>query len=147
MQSSMSARGHSVFRLSIAAAVSFGAMCGAVAQSKDGDVNAYIAAAPIAGLPEGTFSQWTEAQKKTAVSRIGGFCQFLCVDAYSNVTFPNVAAAERAKADVKLCLSACIVNHLPKDYPDLEGLKQDLRANYDKAKQLGSAAPWPLPRK
>ena len=119
----------------------------AMAQSVDSDVNAYIARAPIAGLPPGTFSQWTEVQKKTAHARIGGFCQYLCVDAYGNTSFPNAAAAERAKAEVKVCLGACIVNHLPADYPQLAELKQQLRADYEKAKQLGSAVRWPLPGK
>jgi hypothetical protein len=119
----------------------------AIPQPADGDVNAYIARAPIAGLPPGTYSQWTETQRKTAFTRIGGFCQYLCVDAYGNASFPNVAAADRAKAEVKVCLGACIVNHLPADFPQLSELKQQLRADYDKAKQLGSTARWPLPEK
>jgi hypothetical protein len=118
-----------------------------MAQSADGDVNAYIARAPIAGLPSGTYSQWTEAQRRTAFTRIGGFCQYLCVDAYSKSSFPNVAAAERAKAEVKVCLGACIINHLPADFPQIAELKQQLRNDYDKAKQLGSAVLWPLPQK
>jgi hypothetical protein len=127
-----------------AVAVSF-AWREAMAQSADGDVNAYISRAPIAGLPPGTYSQWSETQKRTAYTRIGGFCQYLCVDAYSSTSFPNVAAAERAKAEVKVCLGACIVNHLPADFPQLPDLKQQLRADYDKARQLGSAMRWPLP--
>jgi hypothetical protein len=118
----------------------------AMGQSADSDVNAYIARAPIAGLPPGTYSQWTETQRKTVVARIGGFCQYLCVDAYSNMSFPNAAAAERAKAEVKVCLGACIANHLPADHPQLEELKQQLRADYDKGRQLGSPMRWPLPK-
>ena len=118
---------------------------GAAMAAQAGDANAYIAKAPIAGLPPGNFSQWTDEQKKTAFTRIGGFCKFLCVDPYGNTAFPNVAAAERAKAEAKVCLLGCIVSHLPPDYPQLAGMTQDLRAEYDKAKKLGSAAGWPLP--
>jgi hypothetical protein len=121
--------------------------CGFVAEAKDEDVNAYIAKAPITGLPPGTYSQWTEEQKKTAIKRVGGFCEFLCVDSYGNTSFPDKAAAERAKAEAKVCLAACIVNHLPADYPQLNAMKQDLRADFEKAKKLGSAIAWPLPGK
>ncbi len=121
------------------------AACAFVAQAKDEDVNAHIAKAPIAGLPPGTYSQWTDEQKKTVIKRVGGFCEFLCVDSYGNTAFPNKAAAERAKAEAKVCLAACIVNHLPPDYPALSAMKQDLRADFDKARQLGSAIVWPLP--
>ncbi len=122
------------------------AACAAMA-AQEGDANAYIAKAPIAGLPPGNYGQWTEEQKRTALSRIGGFCNFLCVDPYGATVFPNVAAAQRATAEVKVCLAACIVNHLPPDYPQLAAMKQDLRADYDKAKKLGSAIGWPLPGK
>ena len=121
--------------------------CGFVAQAKDEDVNAHIAKAPITGLPPGLYSQWTEEQKKTATKRVGGFCEFLCVDSYGNASFPNKAAAERAKAEAKVCLAACIVNHLPADYPQLNAMKQDLRADFEKARKLGSAIAWPLPGK
>jgi hypothetical protein len=130
--------------LLIGAVLSLLAGLHAAAQTPDDSVNAYIAKAPIAGLPPGNYSQWTEAQKKTAYTRIGGFCQFLCVDAYGNRSFPNVAAAEKAKAEIKVCLGACIINHLPADFPELAGLKQQLRADFDKAKQLGSPIKWPL---
>jgi len=116
----------------------------AIAQSQEADVNAYIANAPISGLPRGPYSQWTEPQRKMAFGRVDGFCRFLCVDKYSNASFPDRAAAERAAAGAKLCLGACIVNHLPADYPGLDKLKQELRADWEKARQLGSAAPWPL---
>ena len=117
------------------------------AQAKDEDLNAHIAKAPIAGLPPGTYSRWTDEQKKTAIRRVGGFCEFLCVDSYGTASFPNVAAAERARAEAKVCLAACIVNHLPADYPQLNGMKQDLRADFEKAKKLGSPITWPLPEK
>jgi hypothetical protein len=119
----------------------------AVAQAKDEDVNAYIAKAPIMGLPPGAYGQWTEEQKKTAIKRVGGFCEFLCVDSHGDTTFPSKAAADRAKAEAKVCLAACIVNHLPGDYPQLTAMKQDLRADFEKAKTLGSAMAWPLPVK
>jgi hypothetical protein len=133
------------FILTISGVVIFG--IGAFAQTKDSDLNAYIAKAPIAGIPSGSYSQWTDDQKAKGFSRIGGFCQYLCIDAYGKPSFPNLAAAEQAKAEVKVCLGACIVNHLPPDYPQMAGLKEQLRADYDKAKQLGSRAPWPLPGK
>ncbi len=139
-------RAGAVLAVVTAAAASCVAICASQAQTRDGDVNAYIAKAPIAGLPQGKYAQWTGEEKKTAFARIGGFCQFLCVDAYGNAAFPNVAAAERAKAEAKVCLAACIVNHLPADYPQLEGMKQDLRADYDKAKKMGSSINWPLPK-
>jgi len=129
------------------AAAWFMAGCGSVALAQNEDLNAFIAKAPIAGLPPGTYSRWTEEQKKTVIKRVGGFCEFLCVDSYGNTSFPNKAAAERAKADAKVCLAACIVNHLPADYPQLAAMKQDLRADFEKAKKLGSAMAWPLPGK
>ena len=115
-----------------------------VAQAKDEDVNAHIAKAPIAGLPPGSYSQWTEEQKKTAIKRVGGFCEFLCVDSYGSTSFSNKAAADRAKAEAKVCLAACIVSHLPPDYPQLSAMKQDLRADFEKARKLGSTIVWPL---
>ena len=133
--------------LAAAAVVWFMLASTPAAQAKDEDLNAHIAKAPIAGLPPGTYSQWTDEQKKTAIRRVGGFCEFLCVDSYGNASFPNVAAAERARAEAKVCLAACIVNHLPADYPHLNGMKQDLRADFEKAKKLGSSIVWPLPGK
>jgi hypothetical protein len=133
--------------LAAAAVVWFMLASTPAAQAKDEDLNAHIAKAPIAGLPPGTYSQWTDEQKKTAMRRVGGFCEFLCVDSYGSASFPNVAAAERARAEAKVCLAACIVNHLPADYPQLNGMKQDLRADFEKAKKLGSPIKWPLPEK
>jgi hypothetical protein len=130
-----------------AAALWFMAACGSVALAKDEDVNAFIARAPITGLPPGTYGQWSEEQKKTVIKRVGGFCEFLCVDSYGNTSFPTRAAADRATAEAKVCLAACIVNHLPGDYPQLAAMKQDLRTDFEKAKKLGSAMAWPLPGK
>ena len=115
------------------------------ALSKEEDLFTHIAKAPIAGVPPGAYSQWTDEEKKTAITRIGSFCEFLCIDSYGTATFPNVAAAERAKAEAKVCLAACIVNHLPSDYPQRAAMKDDLRADYDKARKAGSPIPWPLP--
>jgi len=134
----------SIILVLVAAAI---VACGFAAEAKDEDVNAYIAKAPITGLPPGTYGQWTEEQKKTAIKRVGGFCEFLCVDSYGDTSFSDKAAAERAKAEAKVCLAACIVNHLPADYPQLNAMKQDLRADFEKAKKLGSAIAWPLPGK
>jgi hypothetical protein len=125
-------------------AVTLGAAGAAFAEAQ-GDVNAYIATAPISGLPPGRWAQWSDEQRAAAFKRIGGFCEFMCVDSYGSTTFPNAAAAERAKAEAKVCLAACIVNHLPPDYPQLAAMKGDLRADFDKAKQLGSTMKWPLP--
>ena len=136
------------FRMKRAFAVAFlAAAYLSAAEAKDEDLNTHIAKAPIAGLPPGAYRQWTEEQKKTAIKRVGGFCEFLCVDSYGNTSFPNVAAAELAKAEAKVCLAACIVNHLPPDYPQLAGMKQDLRTDFEKAKKLGSPIDWPLPGK
>jgi hypothetical protein len=131
-----------IFAIMLPVAVAAGAT---LAQSQEGDVNAYIASAPIAGLPPGAYAQWSDGQRATALKRIGGFCEFMCVDSHGNESFPNMAAAERAKAEVKVCLAACIVNHLPPDYPQFAAMKGDLRADFDKAKQLGSHMKWPLP--
>ncbi len=114
------------------------------AQSQEGDVNAYIVKAPIAGLPSGQFSQWTEPQREMAFGRVRGFCEFLCVDKYGNETFHDRAAAERTAAEAEVCLGACIAGHLPPDYPRYADLIKELHAGYDKAKQLGSKMPWPL---
>jgi hypothetical protein len=119
----------------------------AIAQTGTGDINGYIAKAPIAGLPAGPYAKWTEAQKQDARSRIGGFCQFLCVDSFGNATFPNAQAAALGVAEIEVCLGACILNHLPPDYPELPALKRQLHVNFDKAKKLGSQIPWPLPDK
>jgi hypothetical protein len=126
-------------------AVTLPAVCAALAQAQDGDVNAYIAKAPIAGLPPGNYAQWGEEQRQTAFKRIGGFCEFMCVDSYGNTSFSDKLAAERAKAEAKVCLAACIVGHLPPDYPQFAAMKGDLRADFDKAKGLGSKMKWPLP--
>ncbi len=120
---------------------------GATKAQSPGEADAYIANAPIAGVPKGAYSEWTQGEKKTAYTRIGGFCEFLCVDSYGNTSFRNAAAAERAKAEAKVCLEACIVNHLPSDYPRLADLKQQLKLDFGHAQQLGSPIPWPLPGK
>ncbi len=114
-------------------------------QAQEGDVNAYIVKAPIAGLPSGPFGKWTEAQREMAFGRVRGFCQFLCVDKYSNESFPSKDAAERTAAEAKVCLGACIAGHLPPDYPRYADLTKELHADYDQARQLGSKIPWPLP--
>ncbi len=116
----------------------------AVALSQEGDVNAYIARTPISGVPQTPFSTWTEAQRKATFGRIEGFCRYLCLDKYSGAAFPNEEAAMRAALEAKVCLGACIVNHLPADYPQRAALMSQVRADHDKARQLGSAVPWPL---
>jgi hypothetical protein len=110
-------------------------------------VNSYIARVPITGFPKGAYDQWSEQDKSKAYKRLGGFCEYLCVDAYSKDAFPNEHEAQLATAEVKVCLSACIINHMPPDYPAMSGLKQRMRANFDEAKRLGSKLPWPLPHK
>ena len=116
--------------------------CGS--RSQESDVNAYISRAPIAGLPQGPYSRWTDEQKKLAFKRVVGFCDFLCVDSHSK-SYPSKAAADRATSEAKTCLGACVVNHLPQDFPQRAALKAQLRADYERAKQLGSTVPWPLP--
>jgi hypothetical protein len=119
----------------------------AMAQSEAGVLNAYVVKAPISGLPQGPYSQWTEAQSKMAFGRINGFCRYLCVDQYRNESFKDKTAAERAMAEARICLGACFVSHLPPDHPQSAGLMSQLHADHEKAKQLGSPVPWPLPGK
>jgi hypothetical protein len=110
-------------------------------------MNTYIAQMPIAGLPRGAYDQWSDADKINAYKRLGGFCEYLCVDAYApGGSFPNERAAQLAAAEAKVCLSACIINHMPPDYPAMSGLKKRMRVNFDEAKRLGSKLPWPLPQ-
>jgi hypothetical protein len=116
----------------------------ASAQTPQAEVNAYAVKAPISGLPTKPFSQWTEPQRQGVFGHVRGFCQFLCVDKYANLAFPDRAAAERTTAEAKVCLGACIAGHLPADYPGLAELTQQLRADHANAKKLGSATPWPL---
>jgi hypothetical protein len=133
-------------RFTLAAA--FCTVCtGAFALSPEAEVAAYAVNAPISGLPASPYSQWTPAQRQATFGKVRGFCQFLCVDKYANAAFPNKAAADRAAAVAKVCLEACIVSHLPADYPQIADLKQDLRKEHTKAKQLGADMPWPLPGK
>jgi hypothetical protein len=117
------------------------------ASAEEPDINSYIARAPIAGLPAGAYNQWSDAERVAAHKRIGGFCEFLCVDAYGSSSFPNAQAADRAKAEAKVCLGACVANHLPPDYPAMAQLKQQVHTDYAEAKRLGSRLPWPLPQK
>jgi len=132
-------------RLSILLATAVIAAPAAQALAQVADSIAYIATAPISGLPPGPYKTWSEDQKALALKRIGGFCQFLCVDSFGTTTFRNVAAAERARAEAKVCLQACTLGHVPKDYPNRDAMKQDLRAAHEAAKKLGSAIAWPLP--
>ncbi len=130
--------------LSICAAI-FGPWPAANAQERD--VNSYIARAPITGLPAGAYNQWSDQERITAHKRIGSFCEYLCVDAYGKGSFPNAQSADRAKAEAKVCLGACILNHLPPDYPAMPQLRQQVSTDYAEAKRLGSTIPWPLPQK
>jgi hypothetical protein len=115
--------------------------CGAFAAETD--VNAYIAKAPVAGVPTAPYGQWTDEQKKNAFKRLAGFCQFLCVDSHAHNYFSEQAAAI-ATAEAKTCLDACMVNHLPQDFPRYADLQAQLKSDYTKARQLGSTIPWPL---
>jgi hypothetical protein len=126
--------------LSAAAVAGFASNTIAVEQ----DVNAYIAKAPIAGVPAGPYGQWSEDQKKTAFKRVAGFCQFLCVDPKAQ-TYASPQAAEIATAEAKTCLGACVVSHLPLDFPRYNDLQAQLKSDYARAKQLGSRISWPLP--
>ena len=127
-----------------AAAIAGLTLYAGVAQSQERDANAYISKAPIAGVPTGSYSQWTEDQKKNSFRRVVGFCEFLCVEPAAKA-YPNQATADRATSEAKTCLGACVVNHLPPDFPELPALKAQLRSDYQKAKQLGSTIAWPLP--
>ena len=117
------------------------------ARAEEADVNAYIVSAPIAGMPSGPFSQWTEPQREMAFGRVRGFCQFLCVDKYRGESFHDKPTLERTGAEAKVCLGACIAGHLPPDYPRYGDLTKQLHADYDGARQLGSKLAWPLPGK
>jgi hypothetical protein len=119
----------------------------AQAQSPEAELTAYAVKAAISGLPTGPYSKWTEAQRQSIFGRVRGFCQFLCVDKYANATFKDRGTVERTAAAAKVCLDACIASHLPADYPKIAEITQELRKDYDKAKQLGAVIPWPLPRK
>jgi hypothetical protein len=119
----------------------------AMAQSEEAKLNAYVVNAPIAGLPQGPYSRWTEAQRKMALGRINGFCRYLCVDRYRDQAFKDKMAAERAMAEAKVCLGACFISHLPADSPQAASLKRELHADHEKAMRLGSTVPWPLPEK
>ncbi len=129
------------------AVLAVAAVAPAVAQSPQAEVNAYAVKAQISGLPSGPYSQWTEPQRQAVFGRVRGFCQFLCVDKYANMAFSDRAVAERVTVEAKVCLEACIAGHLPPDYPQLAELTKQLRADHEKARQLGSATPWPLPGK
>ncbi len=136
----------------LAAIVIYAALAGAagspaMAQSEEAKLNAYIVTAPIAGLPQGPYSRWTEAQQKMALSRINGFCRSLCVDQHSSESFKDKMSAERAMTEARVCLGACFVSHLPPDAPQLPALKHELHADHEKAKLAGSTIPWPLPEK
>ncbi len=135
----------SQIRLAFAMLLALAAPSNVLAQSSDGDVNAYIAKVPIAGLPSGQYAQWTEEQRKTVFQRVESFCWYLCVDRYANASFPDKAAAMRAMAEARVCLGACVFNHLPADYPNLSNIKQETLTDYNKARQLGSQVTWPLP--
>jgi hypothetical protein len=119
----------------------------ALAQSPEAEVSAYAVKAPISGLPSGPYAKWTEPQRQSTFGKVRGFCQFLCVDKYAATAFPDKATAERTATTARVCLEACIVAHLPADYPNAADLMKDLRTDYDKAKKLGAALPWPLPGK
>jgi hypothetical protein len=114
---------------------------------EEADVNAYIVKAPIAGVPSGPFSGWSEAERQVAFGRVRGFCEFLCVDKYKGERFPDKATVERTAAEAKVCLGSCIAAHLPPDYPHYADLARQLHADYDKAHELGSKLAWPLPGK
>ncbi len=119
----------------------------ALAQTPQAEINAYALKAPISGLPTGPYSQWTAKQRKEVFGRVRSFCQFLCMDKYANMVFPDRASAERTMAESKICLGGCIAGHLPADYPGLDKFKQQLRADHNHARKLGSTTPWPLPGK
>jgi len=113
-------------------------------RAADADVNAYIAKAPITGVPSTAYSAWTGEQKTTAFKRVVSFCQFLCVDPRAN-NYASQQSAELATAEAKTCLGACVVNHLPPDFPQYAALQAQLKTDFARAKQLGSAIAWPLP--
>lgn len=132
----------------VAIAVSVaGLMAPSAALCEEADVNAYIVNAPIAGIPSGPFSRWSEAERQVAFGRVRGFCEFLCVDKYRGERFPDKATAERTAAEAKVCLGSCIAAHLPPDYPHYADLTKQLHTDFDRAGQLGSKLPWPLPGK
>jgi hypothetical protein len=117
-----------------------------LAQTPQAEINAYAIKAPISGLPKGPYSHWTAGQRQSVFGHVRGFCQFLCMDKYANMTFPDRTAADRTVTESKICLGACIAEHLPSDYPGLAELTRQLRTDYNHAKQLGSTTPWPLSR-
>jgi len=119
----------------------------AIAQPPQAEINAYAVKAPISGLPKGPYSQWTAKQRQMVFGHIRSFCQFLCMDKNANMVFPDRASADRTMAESKICLGGCIAGHLPADYPGLGEFKQQLRADYDQARKMGSTTPWPLPGK
>ncbi len=88
------------------------------------------------GMPSGSYSSWSEAQKQQAATFLGEHCQqpAQCGGYIATARSGVVRASYEAAA----CVAACFASNLPADYPDIEEIKQVARTNADQAKKLGS---------
>jgi hypothetical protein len=116
----------------------------------DGDdlaaVNEKIASQPFPGVPSGTYSSWTEDQRKAAQQKVLLTCGLVCGDFYSNPKRADVEK-QRGLAESRLCGWECALGHLPPDHPMVAELKKRIQDDYDEAHRLGSQLPPPqLPK-
>jgi hypothetical protein len=98
-----------------------------------------IGDAKIAGMPQGSFSSWSEDDKKNALQNSSKSCLFVCGMAFGAPT----ASIETTKAENSTCVLSCIAKHLPDEDPRKAKIQEQAQQNYEKAKQLGSVLPPP----
>jgi hypothetical protein len=92
---------------------------------------------PIAGIPSGTYSDWTEDQRREALKLIKLACvraSFAGMMAVSNQNATEVQKTE----EIRTLTATCIANHLPKDHPARGDYQGEALKRYQAAKSLGS---------
>ncbi|SKA39159.1 hypothetical protein SAMN02745126_06149 [Enhydrobacter aerosaccus] len=89
------------------------------------------------GMPSGSYSSWSEAQKQQAATFLGEHCQQAAQCGGYIATAQ--AGTTRASYEAASCIAACFVSNLPTDYPDLEEIRQVALTNAEQAKKLGSS--------
>jgi hypothetical protein len=93
--------------------------------------------AASAQMPSGPYSSWSQAE----IGQAAGALKQMCGNQCSSYTAAAAAGSQRATYEAAACVTACYVNNLPDDYPNIEQFKRSAMQNYQTAKQFGSNAP------
>jgi len=91
----------------------------------------------IAGIPTGTYSEWTEDERVKTFKLIKLSCVRTSFAGMMSIAQQD-AAEDLKKEEILTLTAACIAMHLPEDHPARKDYQTEALKHYGVAKSLGS---------